>query len=324
MGNGSSTDSTVPLPVFGLTSAIAIETGELHACAILSDGTIQCWGENIDGRLGNGTTQSSSVPVTVSGLTNAIAISAGYKHTCALLKDNSAVCWGDNSEGQLGADASLISSSTPVPLTSLHGGIAAIGAGRSHTCAIPISDVGAVACWGSNATLQLGDNSLVGPSYSPITVVGLNSAIALAVGDQHSCALIAGSNGGTVQCWGWNFYGQLGTGSGAPANLAGNAFGISNAVAITAADHTCALLNDGQLECWGFNNSGELGDRSTISRNIRVSVVGISTAIAVTAGSVHTCALLANAELWCWGDNGFGELGDGTLTNSAVPVKVGL
>src|ERR1700690_1606512 len=120
LGNGSTADSLLPFPVSGLTSATAIDTGDLHACALMSDGTVQCWGENVDGRLGDGTTTSSPVPVVVKGLTSATAISAGYKHTCALLKDNSAVCWGDNSEGQLGADASILSSSTPIQLTSLH------------------------------------------------------------------------------------------------------------------------------------------------------------------------------------------------------------
>jgi alpha-tubulin suppressor-like RCC1 family protein len=324
LGNNSTSDSKQPVFVSGLNSAVAITTGEVHACALLSDRTVSCWGENVDGRLGNGTTNSSSVPVPVVNITNAIAISAGYRHTCAVLLDQTAWCWGDNSDDQLGVDyVSLYSSSKPVAQTGLYNGILAIGAGRAHTCAIPNSSGGAVTCWGWNSNWQLGDSSAGPNSYSPVPVSGVTAATALAAGDQHNCALIGtGPATGTIQCWGWNQNGQLGSGSHATENLAANVFPITNAIAIAAADHTCALLNDGHIQCWGFNSSGEVGDGTTTDHYTPVSVYGISTAASVTAGSVHTCALLANAETKCWGDNNFGELGDGTLTNSPLPVTV--
>ena len=321
LGNGTTADSAKPTLVAGITSAIAISSGEMHACALLSDGTIRCWGRNIEGQLGNGSPTNSPVPapVTVADITSAIAISAGYEHTCALLQDHTALCWGDNSSDQLGVDHNLLySSSTPIVLSRFYNGIAAIGAGREHTCAIPMSDVGAVACWGDNLEGQLGDPSVIDDSSSPVTVIGVTSASRLAVGDQHNCALITG---GTVQCWGYNYYGQLGNGSTAN-NSAANVFDISTATAITAADHTCALLSDGHVQCWGFNTSGELGDGSTTFHDTPVFVSGIDNAQTVSAGAVHTCALLDGAQLKCWGDNAYGELGDGTTTNSSVPVPV--
>ncbi len=323
LGIGSATSSVLPSQmVVGITAAIAVATGDLHACALINDGTIQCWGANDDGQLGDGTTTSSSIPVSVRAITNAIAVTAGYRHTCALLSDYTASCWGDNSQGQLGADSSIYSSSTPVPYTQLYNGMVAIEAGRSHTCAIPISSAGSVTCWGSNSEWQLGSQDVTGISYQPIWVNGVNSAIAIAAGDQHNCALIAGPDGGTVQCWGWNYYGQLGTGGFSDNNLAANVYGISTAISITAADHSCALLNDQHVQCWGFNSSGELGDGSTIARSTPVAVQNLSNVVQVSVGSVHSCALLSNHQVECWGDNAYGELGDGTQTMSTVPIAV--
>ena len=68
MGNGTNTDSTVPVSVTGLTGAIAISAGVGHTCALISGGSVQCWGYNSYGELGNGTIDNSNVPVSVSGL----------------------------------------------------------------------------------------------------------------------------------------------------------------------------------------------------------------------------------------------------------------
>ena len=92
---------STPLTVPGVYSAKAVAVGEDHACALLLDGTIQCWGNNSYGELGNTGTQ----PVTVSGIHDAVAVSAGYLYSCALLKAGSAWCWGLNDAGQLGNGA---------------------------------------------------------------------------------------------------------------------------------------------------------------------------------------------------------------------------
>jgi alpha-tubulin suppressor-like RCC1 family protein len=73
LGNGTSleeepTQSSAPVPVSGISDATSVSVGVDYACAVLADGSIDCWGDNEIGQLGNGTTESSSLPVLVSGI----------------------------------------------------------------------------------------------------------------------------------------------------------------------------------------------------------------------------------------------------------------
>src|SRR5437763_1481762 len=79
-----------------------VSGGFYHTCALMRDGTAQCWGKNTDGQLGNGTTKGSNTPVPVTGISNAAAVVAGWFHSCALMPDGTVQCWGNNSFGQLG------------------------------------------------------------------------------------------------------------------------------------------------------------------------------------------------------------------------------
>jgi alpha-tubulin suppressor-like RCC1 family protein len=68
LGNGTTVDSSTPVPVRGATGVIAIAGGEFHYCMIKNDGTVWCWGANYNGQLGDGTLNSATTPVKVQGL----------------------------------------------------------------------------------------------------------------------------------------------------------------------------------------------------------------------------------------------------------------
>jgi alpha-tubulin suppressor-like RCC1 family protein len=192
-----------PAPVSGISNATAVSTGSNQACALLTDGTVKCWGRDTNGQLGDGQHTSTATPVQVEGITKAVAVSAGGFHGCALLADGSVACWGSNSEGQLG-DGTTASSATPVHVAGLSGATA-ISAGVNHTCAILAA--GTIDCWGSNEWGQLGTPD--GSSHEPVPVSGIDNAVSVSAGGFHSCAKLAD---GTVECWGRNTAGQLGNG----------------------------------------------------------------------------------------------------------------
>jgi len=75
LGNNSTTNSSIPVSVSGITgftaatTAVSVSTGGEHSCALMADGTAQCWGSNGFGELGNNSTTNSPVPVSVSSIT---------------------------------------------------------------------------------------------------------------------------------------------------------------------------------------------------------------------------------------------------------------
>ena len=82
-----------------------VSAGFYHTCAVKTDHTLWCWGDNSGSRLGDGSTAASPVPVRVqvSGqATDWAAVSASDAHTCAVKTDHTLWCWGDNRDGELG------------------------------------------------------------------------------------------------------------------------------------------------------------------------------------------------------------------------------
>ena len=207
IGDGSVSPAATPVQVSGLTSGVtAAAVGNSHTCALQSGG-VKCWGNNSTGQVGDGSLTQRLTPVAVTGLASGVsAVVAGAAHSCALTTGGGVKCWGANSAGQLG-DNSTTQRPTPVNVSGLTSGVVAITAGQFHTCAV--TTAGVVKCWGSNASGQLGDNSIA-TRLTPVNVVGIASgATAVAGGNLHTCALVAGG----AKCWGSNVSGQLGDNS---------------------------------------------------------------------------------------------------------------
>ncbi len=309
-------------------------------CALRSDRTVWCWGDNAHGQLGDGTVggfRNTPAPVLVAPggakLSNVVDLGAGPKHACALRADDTVMCWGYGLDGELGDG---LATSSPSPVTALVTaggaplrGVTALGGGNRDTCAI-LSDH-SITCWGNfGATVNPQP-----PLGSPVTGV-----TELAMGGDHACARIGDS---TVRCWGYNGEGQLGDGSmvvrSAPVSVLvapGGAM-LSGVASIAAGDfYTCARMSDDAVKCWGTDGDGELGDGSgtgisnATPMNVLASPGGspLAAVAAIAGGGGHVCALLADQTAKCWGRNGEGEVGDGftdsvRLSPTLVVVSVG-
>jgi len=326
LGDGTTTDSLVPVNVTGLTSGVSwITAGANHTCALTNSGVLKCWGDNQYGQLGvdQPTLSASSTPLDVANLSSApTAATAGANHTCALVDTGDLACWGLNDSGQLG-DGTTTNQYAPTAVTGLDDLVMAVDAGSQHTCA---NTSGGVYCWGSNADGQLGvGSSTPASSSTPLEVTGLPAAAsAISLGGYHTCAI---TTEGAGYCWGRNTDGQLGNGSTigslAPAAVTLESADLPLGSIDAGLAHTCAVTASEELLCWGRNADGQLGSGSTTGSSLPVSVVGFdSGAYTVSAGSAHTCAINTGGELSCFGNNASGQLGNNSTSMSLAPVNV--
>jgi len=178
LGNGTTTNSNIPVTVSGLSGIVAIAAGGYHNLALRSDGTVWTWGYNGFGELGNGSNAGLSlVPMQVSGLGSVTAISAGVFHSIALLADATVRAWGHNNEGQLG-NGTTVDSALPVPVSSLSG-VSAVTAGGRYNLAI-LGD-GTVRAWGAN-DVGLLVTGVSGSITAPAPVPNLAGVLRIAAG----------------------------------------------------------------------------------------------------------------------------------------------
>jgi alpha-tubulin suppressor-like RCC1 family protein len=322
VGDGTTTHALTSVWVSGLSSGVAaVSAGYVATCALTTAGGVKCWGANGGGGLGDGTTTERHTAVDVVGLTSGVtAIDYGGHHGCARTTAGGLKCWGFNPLGAVG-NGTTTDALTPVDVTGLRTGASSVSAGYDLTCAVTAR--GGVQCWGSNAYGQQGDATSM-DHHAPRWVAGHSTGAggALVAGDYHTCRM---TKAGGVQCWGYNYYGQLGDATTTDRLLPVDVSGLASGVVALAAggNHTCALTAAGGVKCWGFNGYGQLGDGTTASRAVPVDVVGLTSGVvAVVGGAWHTCALTTSGAVRCWGYNGGGTLGDGTTTQRTTPVSV--
>lgn len=296
-------------------TAKQVAMGIDHACAILDDDSVSCWGNNSAGQLGQPlTTVSSASPLAVPGVF-AKSLSLGLEHTCVITPANSVQCWGGNSKGQLGLPAGSLAQSY-LPQATISGLTAkVILSGYNHVCAIANDDT--VKCWGDNQYGQLGNATIV-DSATPVGASGLSNVMQLSLGAYHSCAATASA----IFCWGKNNAGQLGSNGTTSMNVPTQTDTARASVSQLAAglSHTCALSGTA-IECWGSNASMQLSGTTGGGTGF-VAVPLTSNPVSMAAGLNHTCAQDSNNQTYCWGAGTSGRLGPNAATDAATPVLV--
>lgn len=146
------------------SAALQIVAGNVHTCALLTGGTVRCWGNGNVGALGYGNTETvgdDETPADV-GLVDVggvvLALASGASATCALLASGAVTCWGSGDHGQLGRGntESVGDDETPASAGTVDvgGPVSSIAVGFLHACAKLRS--GGVRCWGRASTGALG------------------------------------------------------------------------------------------------------------------------------------------------------------------------
>lgn len=251
LGDGMVSGGLTPADVGSFSSNVVnLTVGESHACGLTNGGDMMCWGANHFGELGIGSAVvSQTLPVNVAGLEgNVQSIATGSNHTCAVTTDGAAKCWGQNSFGEVG-NGTNDEQRSPQDVFELTTGVREIFAGVFRSCAVMES--GNAKCWGHGGFAALGDGRS-GHSNTPVNVVNLSSTVEkISIGQSFTCALL---DGGGVECWGGNEYGQLGDGSTTARSAPVSVMGLSSGVSDISSHSTqsCALVNRG-VKCWGRN-----------------------------------------------------------------------
>lgn len=224
-----------PQPVLAPDSVkfTSISAATHHSLALTADGAAYAWGSNGQGTLGDGTTTNSRVPVAVilpDGVTFT-EVDAGGHHSLGLGSNGQAYAWGSSGYGQLGTgstDPSLV----PIPV-SLPAGVRltdieansfvdetepaereSASAGGYHSLAL--GEDGTTWAWGGNQNGQIG-NGTVENALTPVRVHAPDGVTftSLGTGLFHSTAL---GDDGKAYAWGYNVFGQLGTGDDVDAH----------------------------------------------------------------------------------------------------------
>ena len=335
--------------------AKAISVGDFHTCALLEPiplsprkFTVKCWGDNREGQLGYGDLLAEaglSAPkedLDVPNLDGVFGIALGANHSCALLGTTEGArvrCWGANDKGQLGLGGdghSIRKQDRPADDVSLPvAPISQLVANGGHNCILSAEgDKLTAYCWGDNrgsgstafngGQVGLGSNA-ASSVHTPGKPINLEDVRTLALGVQHSCALLFG---GRVRCWGSNGLQQLGV-AHAPRRTAppsdnnerdshlrftGVAEKIVPIRLAAGGQHTCALFTENQhVRCWGGNSDGQLGygnktgvrdegDVTTLGKDVEFPVEKEQIK-ALAAGYRRSCVITSNSKnkLLCWG-----------------------
>jgi hypothetical protein len=259
-------------------------------CYVDSGGHVWCWGANSYGQLGNGSSTSTSSAVPVEVVTDVVG---------PVYLSNITSVYVDGTDGDI---ACAIDTNTNVWCWG-YGSYGALGNGATNQ--------------NENVATQVWTNSSQETQFS--------GAVSLAVADDHICALVPGpdadaGSGDELWCWGYNGYGQIGTGSTStnyyyyPTQVS-NLFSTVTQVAV-GDNLTCAVTTDTSVWCWGNDSDGVVGNgqaSGTVYKPFQVLAeaadegganVPFSGALSVQILSYYyVCARKSDSSIWCWGDD---------------------
>jgi alpha-tubulin suppressor-like RCC1 family protein len=296
--------------------ALSVSAGGNSTCAVMTDHTLYCWGDNTNSKLGLGDLAPRTTPTLVAGISDVASVSVGGYGTCAINTSGQLYCWGSSDMMPF-----TTVGSAPRP-TAVAGSspMSAVSMGTLHGCALATS--GNVGCFGSNLHDETGSVGWHGaPNVHVVAgVLGLAPAAAVVAGSTYSCAA---QRDGQVLCWGQGTFGQLGS-STADAVLTPTPVTNQHGPYVRLVSGnltTLAVTNTGRVDCWGYSALGGCGVvSSSPSWTSLVTIAGFDGTGGVAATQGSTFAWGASGSVSCTGSKLTGQCGDGVSTGYGATI----
>ncbi|HUA12238.1 MAG TPA: hypothetical protein VMA83_09555 [Solirubrobacteraceae bacterium] len=315
LGNGKVEEDVLrPTEVTGVEHATQVSVGQHDACAVLSDGHVDCWGENARGQVGDEMKENGdiSTPVEVKNLEKALEVQVGWTFACARIEGGTVKCWGENQKGNVGDGEVTVAVLKPTEAKVSE--VVKLDSYFKHSCAILTS--GALKCWGYDFYDELGNVEEKNLAVdTPAEAIYTKHVTSVSLGHYTSCAV----EGGKVPCWGNEEHGMLGDGKqGTYEHIEYepiDATGITTAEEVALGyEDACVRLTSGHVDCWGVNNEGAVGNGEGGFGKYPVDepteVVNLSEAVQISAGDETECAVVKTGHVYCWGLDERGQVGN--------------
>jgi alpha-tubulin suppressor-like RCC1 family protein len=354
LGSDEAGFSDVPQTVESLAlNALSVATADGLTCAILTDHSLWCWGEEAYVLSDIKNPPDPWLPLKIAE--NSLQVVLGDGYGCRLTTVGEIVCWGEEAPNGVSDDFPLEPHGPWRALTARGSEACAQTAnGQAHCVDTPPSGVSSTPLTPSaprqpvrlaaseSATVLLrsdGSMTMLGSLRDPLTNdeqdVTLDVDVlpsvptAIDVNSHHLCAVLAN---GDVACWGDNTFGQLGNGTTDDSQEAVLHSGLEATHVTAGKRHTCASLTTGEVACWGDNQSGQF-----VHSNVLESLTPLiddlpdwppgkaSWADQVEAGDDYSCVITTNGAMLCDGLNDFDQCGNlpdkGIVTMEAGSVS---
>jgi alpha-tubulin suppressor-like RCC1 family protein len=330
LGQGKPARELTPVPVAPPSGATwtKVVSGDDHACAVASTGTLYCWGYDGEGAVRAGVARGESQPCIAGQPCNAPTpeqapsdigtpdeLVAGTEYTCE--REASTIhCWGRYQEGELGAPGA--NSDGVSTVTSPMGNWTAMFGGSRGTCGLAGDQL---ECWGIIAAVA------TDPPTSPgVSLLGPGNVVSMGLGNDSGCAILSDNS---RVCWGNNAHGDLGDATTTPDFDPAFAQEPGIASVVVAGSTGCELTVGSGVSCWGDDVDSGAGDPSgadvLVPDPITDGSVPLAGCTALAWDNYFGCAI-CNDVPECWGDNSSGQLGRGSTaissTHRAAPVLV--
>ncbi len=294
-------------------------------CALLQDGTVACWGQNLHGELGRGiaaTPYAKATPERVVGLSNV----AELEHTCAIDRSHETWCWGRSAYFRDSEDpvveAKVVWDPVKVPIaapTTLAPTNYNYGSRvEATTCAVLD---GGLVCWGTNGHAQLEPGPEATSSWEPSTPLPPRTMELPPGAPIRTVALgratLVLREDGTLLSWGNS------TAIGRLSSLSPDPYpqpiALSDVSAIDVNDLGACAISRGVAYCWGppfFPNAPYSEGPLARALPEPIATPEPLVQIATSSGSNNSfpqrgCGVGVSGAVYCWGNNFFGQAGDG-------------